>query len=260
MLIEPWFNTNRTLIADAAFGQVRAVIALLEKGIYMLCNVKQCHKFFPKAILKDETPPFRANNVCTTLTLSAKYTLTGGKEVVIQACGWRATNKMVVTYLGSCGLTTPGVARSKKRYQLLKSGKHKTISYSVQRPAMGSEYQSHMGQVDGWNYMKHMFHLPPTCDPMFRLFSDLSIIGTSIQVFKALKYFCPERLVDSKSTEQEKLDGKGQQTHHQFCEIMALSLINNQWIIAQDHRVRGVRAPGGGGEGGERAQCTPTGD
>ena len=64
--------------------------------------------------------------------MSAKYTLTGGKEVVIQACGWRATNKMVVTYLSSCGLTTPGDARQKKRYQLLQSGKTKTINYTAE--------------------------------------------------------------------------------------------------------------------------------
>jgi hypothetical protein len=49
---------HRTLIADAAFGQVRAVVALREHGLYMICNVKMCHKFFPKAELNQgEDPP-----------------------------------------------------------------------------------------------------------------------------------------------------------------------------------------------------------
>jgi hypothetical protein len=38
---------------------------------------------------------------------------------------------------------------------------------------------------------------------MFRVFSDFSIIGTSINVYKALKYWCPERLVDQKATSDE---------------------------------------------------------
>jgi hypothetical protein len=208
-LCEPWFNTHRTLVANAAFGQGKAVVAMLEKGIYMLCNVKQCHKYFPKQELKTKTPAFRSNSECTTLTLQSKLALKGGKEVQLIACGWRATNNMVVTYLGSCGLTTLGDARKKKRHQLLQSGKTKTINYTVQRPGMGSEYQEHMGQVDGWNYLRHQFNIPPTNDPMFRTFSDFSIIGTIIQVYKALSHWCPERVVDNKASLAEKAAGKG---------------------------------------------------
>jgi hypothetical protein len=45
--------------------------------------------------------------------------------------------------------------------------------------------------------------------------------------------FCPERLVDPKSTATEKADGKGKMTHHQFAEIMAMHLIQNQWIMEE---------------------------
>jgi hypothetical protein len=47
-------------------------------------------------------------------------------------------------------------------------------------------------------------------------------------VYKALAYFCPERLVDPKATAAKKADGKGKMTHHQFAEIMAMLLIQNQ--------------------------------
>ena len=77
-------------------------------------------------------------------------------------------------------------------------------------------------------FLRHQFKLPPTNDPMFRIFCDFSIVGTSINVYKALAYFCPERLVDPKSTSAEKADGKGKMTHHQFAEIMAMLLIQNQ--------------------------------
>jgi len=131
-LMEPWFGSERTVVADAAFGQVRAVVALRGKGLYMLCNIKQCHKYFPKAKLKEDTPAFQSNSKCTCLTLKATLRIPGGKEVTLLACGWRATTNMVVTYLGSCGLTIDGTARNKERYQLLKSGKTKTINYQVQ--------------------------------------------------------------------------------------------------------------------------------
>jgi hypothetical protein len=46
------------------------------------------------------------------------------------------------------------------------------------------------------------FKLPPTNDPMFRIFCGFSIVGTSVNVYKALAYFCPERLVDPTSPQQ----------------------------------------------------------
>jgi hypothetical protein len=52
-------------------------------------------------------------------------------------------------------------------------------------------------------------------------------------VYKALAYFCPEGLVDPKSTASEKADGKGKMTHHQFAEIMAMHLIQDQWIMEE---------------------------
>ena len=70
-LMESWFGSERTVVADAAFGQVRAVVALRGKGLYMLCNIKQCHKYFPKSRLKEDTPAFQSNSKCTCLTMKA---------------------------------------------------------------------------------------------------------------------------------------------------------------------------------------------
>jgi hypothetical protein len=66
-LTRPWHNTHRALIADAAFGQVRAVVACREHRLYMICNAKMCHKLFPKAELKEMTPPphpYHTNGSC----------------------------------------------------------------------------------------------------------------------------------------------------------------------------------------------------
>ena len=52
-LIEKWHNMEqRTVIADAAFAQVRAAVALkLIGGLYFIGNVKGCTKFFCKTEL-----------------------------------------------------------------------------------------------------------------------------------------------------------------------------------------------------------------
>ena len=117
-LSEPWHHTHRTLIADAALGQVRAVVALREHGLYMICNVKMCHKFFPKAELKEKTPPLPLQ--CQLhhphpQGQGEEVKMKDGKEMEFLACGWRATNNMVVTYLASCSLTVPGVPTGRRR-------------------------------------------------------------------------------------------------------------------------------------------------
>jgi hypothetical protein len=53
---EPWFGSERTVAGDDAFGQVREVVTLRDKGLYVLCNIKQCHKFFPKSRLEGGDP------------------------------------------------------------------------------------------------------------------------------------------------------------------------------------------------------------
>ena len=95
---------------------MREVVAMMEHGLYMICNVKGCHMFFPKARLKENTPAFRTNTTCTTLALHTKALCNSGKQMDLYACGWRATTKMVVTYLSSCSMTVPGEGRKKNRY------------------------------------------------------------------------------------------------------------------------------------------------
>ena len=92
------------MIAEAAFAQVRAAVALDRfAGLFFIGNVKACHKYFPKRALKEETGPYVRNRL---VCLTKKATVGTGEEAVdVFATGWRATGKMVVTYVHTALLT-----------------------------------------------------------------------------------------------------------------------------------------------------------
>ena len=97
-LSKPWFGTGRTVIADAAFAQVRAAFMLMKNGLYMIGNVKGNKMFFPQDALREECGEYEANKlVC--LTKKATVKLDNSNEFEIFATGWRATGKMVCTYV-----------------------------------------------------------------------------------------------------------------------------------------------------------------
>jgi hypothetical protein len=47
-LTEKFWNTKRVIIGDSWFGSMRTALALMEKGLYCVCCVKQGHAKFPK--------------------------------------------------------------------------------------------------------------------------------------------------------------------------------------------------------------------
>ena len=150
-LTRPWHNTEqRTVIANAAFAQVRAAVALKRiGGLHFIGNVKGCTKYFCKADLKAECGEYQRNKlVCLTKQLKLG---TGDDEVVVYGTGWRCTGDMVVTYVHTGGTNTEGSDRVKRKYTQLNTGKVNVETYHVKRPKVSSEYQSRMGAIDGHN-------------------------------------------------------------------------------------------------------------
>ena len=98
-LTKAWHNTEaRTVIADAAFAQVRVAVALKRiDGLYIIGNVKGCTKFFCKNELKAECPEYERNKlVCMTKKMTVG---TGFDAVTVYGTGWLCTGEMVVTYV-----------------------------------------------------------------------------------------------------------------------------------------------------------------
>ena len=220
-LTKHWANQERrTVIADAAFGQVRAAVALhKEHGMYMIGNVKQCHKWFPKKRLKEETPAYSANNlVCHTL--QANVRLSRNESLKVYGTGWRATGKMVCTYVHTGGTNVTGSDRKKRKFVQLSDGNVRTDAYRVKRPKVSSEYQDMMGAIDAHNYRRQsgkgaraLEDVCVTNDAKDRVFIN-TIAWVTVNMFLAKKQFV--------------WGGVERQTSAEFQAAVAQCLINNQ--------------------------------
>ena len=217
-----WHNMEgRTVIADAAFGQVRVAFALWKKGLYFIGNVKTAHKFFPKAELKSETPAF-SGNALVCLTKKATARINSDESVTMYATGWRATTKMVCTYIHTGGTNNLGTDRKKRRHTQMSDGTVRDHIYHVKRPKVSSEYQSKMGAIDGHNFRRQsgkgvrpLEKVWVSNDSKDRIF--INIVGwVIVNMFLAHQYFVGG-------------GGNKKKTASAFQADVATCLINNQY-------------------------------
>jgi hypothetical protein len=141
-------------------------VALREHGLYMICNVKMCHKYLPLQWQLHHPHPqgqggaegWQGDGV-VGLWLEGHQQNSGHLPCfLLSHCPRCSQEEEAIPAAGIWG------------YQRPRGG-------SVARPTVGSEYQSNMGQVDGWNYSKYQFKVPATNSPTFRIFSDFGIMG-----------------------------------------------------------------------------------
>ena len=226
-LTKHWHNSEpRTVIADAAFAQVRAAVALKRiGGLYLIGNVKGCHKFFCQAALRAECGEYERDKL---VVLTKKMTVgTGTDAVTVYGTGWRCTGAMVVTYVHTGGTNAVGTDRTKRKYTQMTDGSITTFSYSVKRPKVSSEYQHRMGAIDGHNYRrqsgKGVGALEKVCitrNTKDRIF--ISIVSwILINVFLIKKFFV--------------WGGEEKKTAAEFQESVAMALIHNQ-LLGEDER------------------------
>jgi hypothetical protein len=129
-LVEDYFGTARTVIADSAFSSVDTCSALLDHGLYFLGIVKTASSRFPKAYFKawasNESLPRGSHKVVKSFVR-----ISNGTEAQIFAVGWM--DKKLKTLICSRGITTPGVPARKRRHRIIiENGRPNTIRYEIQ--------------------------------------------------------------------------------------------------------------------------------
>jgi len=230
-LTKKWHGKEkRTVIADAAFAQVRAAAALhLEGGLHLIGNIKGCNKHFPQAALRSETPAYQRDRL---ICMTKKAVISSGafedEPMTVYATGWRCTEKMVVTYVHTGGATTVGSDRIKRKYTQLSNGEVTSKSYHVKRPKVSAEYQYRMGAIDNHNWrrqsgksVKALERVCVTRSTKDRIF--INAVGwIIINLFLAKKHFVYGGGHGSDTDETE--------TASEFQEKVAMALINNQHL------------------------------
>ena len=247
-LTSRWHNEEkRTVIADAAFAQVRAAVGLhVEGGLFLIGNVKGARKFFPQAALREECPACERNKlVCLTKKATMKISKT--EKLDVFATGWRCTGNMVVTCVHTGGCNTVGSDRKKRKCTQMNNGKVNEVIYHVKRPKVSAEYQGQMGAIDGHNYRrqsgKGTGSLEKVCvtnDTKDRIF--INMIGwVLINVYLAKKHF--------------EWGGIAKKTSSEVQEAIALALINNQWLEEGSNGTQMMNDDDDGGEDNDPGHC-----
>ena len=225
-LTEKWHNTEqRTVIADAAFAQVRAAVALYRiGGLYFIGNVKGCTRYFCKEALKVQCGVYERDKlVCVT----KKLTLGSGMDKIsVYGTGWRCTSDMVVTYVHTGGTAGQGTDRKKRKYIQMSDGKLTSTAYHVKRPKVSSEYQTRMGAIDEHNYRRQsgkgvgsLEKLCVTRNSKDRIF--ISIVSwILINIYLIQKFFL--------------WGGEAKKTAAELQEQIAMALINNNLYDEQE--------------------------
>ena len=222
-LTKYWHNKEkRTVVADAAFAQVRAAVSLYKVGgLYLIGNVKTCNKFFPQKALREETDEYERDTlVC--LTKKAEIRVNPQEKLQIFATGWRCTGAMVCTYVHTGGTNITGSDRKKRRYTQLSDGNLRIVDYSVKRPKVSAEYQQRMGAIDGHNFRRQSGRstepLEKACvtrNTKDRIF--ISVVSwILVNIFLAKKHFV--------------WGGADMQSSAEVQEAIAKALIHNQWL------------------------------
>ena len=220
-LTKAWHNTEqRTVIADAAFAQVRAAVALKRiGGLFFIGNVKGCTKYFCKAELKTECGNYERDKLVVT---TKKLDLGEGPEkTTIFGTGWRCTGDMVITYVHTGGTNALGSDRTKRKHIQMSDGKVFHQTYNVKRPKVSSEYQSRMGAIDSHNYRrqsgKSTASLEKVCitrNTKDRVFINI-MSWILINIYLIQKHFV--------------WLGEEKKGPSELQELVAMSLINNQY-------------------------------
>ena len=221
-LTKRWHGEEkRTVVADAAFAQVRAAVALYKVGgLFLIGNVKGARKFFPQAELREECGEYERDKlVC--LTKKAVLKISDTENLDLFATGWRCTGDMVVTYVHTGGINTVGSDRVKRKYHQLQTGVVNVERYHVKRPKVSAEYQRQMGAIDGHNFRRQSGRgttsLEKVCvtrNSKDRIF--INIVGwIVVNLYLAKKYF--------------EWGGSPERSTAEVQEAIAFALIKNQW-------------------------------
>ena len=145
------------------------------------------------------------------------------------ATGWRATGKMVITYIHTCSTNQEGGVRKKEKEQLLTDGSVRVIRYQVQRPKVGSEYQAMMGAIDMHNYFRQarssVSVLPfevvcVTNDSTHRIVINIVGLGF-VQIYITLYTWDAARCP------------RGKKTRREVQNDTAMALVNNQYVLEE---------------------------
>ena len=143
-LVEPYFETGRTVYGDSAFGSVNTAIKLKKNGLFFFGMVKTAHKFFPKGYF---------NSLDIALRTGTSVYLNSFKDdVLLHAVAW--WDKRVKHFVSTAGTNLPAGNHRRLRYRLVGDGGYESFEKSTPISAIPFEYFSYAQKIDVHNHRR----------------------------------------------------------------------------------------------------------
>ena len=193
-------NPGRVLIADSWFGSVACALALFERTIFAVMNVKTAHRGYPKDELLAEVGEVKGNTADAKKLRAEKrgkqaafrqeFTVAGGRTVTVTAAGHN--KKLPLLLVGTHSNMLPGNEHKKVWQAPLPDGTLQWHSRVTKQPKMHALYRENMNVVDVHNKLRQgvvsMADVWQTSSWIERHFAE----GLGLweeNVYKALCYF-----------------------------------------------------------------------
>lgn len=138
----PWHGSSRIVIGDSWFGSLKCCVALLEKGLYSIMNVKTAHAAFPKQLCLAALKA-RGDKVWYHLKLQVE-----GEQRTVFAGGHMDKAPLVV--VASCATSLHGGTKLRYRSKLVE-GQMRRVCYQLDQPQMHALYRNNFNAVDVMN-------------------------------------------------------------------------------------------------------------
>ena len=188
------------LIADSWFGSVACILALFERAIYAIMNVKTAHKGYPKDELmaevgevKGNTPEakeLRAQKRGKHAGFRQEFAAAGDRKVTVLAAGHN--KKVPLLLVATHSSLLPGEDHKKVWHVNLPDGTTQYYSKVTKQPEVHELYRKHMNHVDLHNKLRQgvvsMADVWQTTSWVERHFAE-GLGLWEVNVYKALLYF-----------------------------------------------------------------------
>eukprot|EP00873_Tetraselmis_striata_P044316 jgi/Tetstr1/464580/TSEL_009336.t1 len=142
-LTDPWWHTQRILVADSWFGSVATALELYARGIYSVMAVRMGHAGYPKQRLISAVAGARFNFA----SLQKEHDVPGkhGERCMVYASAWQDTQPMLLVHTCCSDAITPPVERLKSKY---KDGRVHKYRYEVEQQESHATCRQHFNAVD----------------------------------------------------------------------------------------------------------------
>ena len=145
--VKPWFSTGRLVILDSGFASVSCALSMMDKGLYMIGNVKSGTKKFPKDFLINQVPR-REDRYCCT----AKTKTPGGLTVDLLAAA--DMDKQPMALVGTAGTSTDGQTLTRKFTVIRPDGTFHVREASLKQMQIHERYRAFFNALDKHNAIR----------------------------------------------------------------------------------------------------------